>query len=146
MLNRKNLEQLLGRKPIVGFTCSTFDLFHAGHVVMLQEAKEQCDYLIVGLLSDPTISRPTTKNKPIQSMFERYLQVFACSFVDQIIPFQTEEEICDIIKTFNPDIRIVGEEYEGKDFTGKDLCPIYYNKRRHSFSSTELRNRIKNAA
>lgn len=143
-LDKKMLEQKLGRKPIIGFTCSTFDLFHAGHVVMLQDAKEMCDYLIVGLLSDPTIDRPETKNKPIQTMLERYIQVSSCKYVDEVIPFQTEQEIIDIILTINPDIRIVGEEYEGKDHTGKGLCKVHYNKRRHSFSTTELRKRIEN--
>lgn len=133
-------------KPIdevkIGFTASSFDLFHAGHVVMLREAKELCDYLIVGLLVDPTVDRPETKNKPIQSLFERYLQVSACKYVDEVIPFATEQEIIDIILTINPDIRIVGEEYKNVEHTGKGLCPIHYNKRRHSFSSTELRERI----
>lgn len=144
MLNRKELAQRLNRAPIIGFTCSTFDLFHPGHVAMLQEAKEQCDYLIVGLLSDPTIDRPQTKNKPVQTMFERWLQVAACRFVDEVVPFQTEAEICDIILTLKPDIRIVGEEYRDIDFTGKNLCPVYFNSRKHSFSSTNLRQRIKN--
>lgn len=143
MLNRKKLKIEIGREPIIGITFSCFDLFHPGHVAMLQEAKEQCDYLIVGLLSDPTISRPETKAKPIQTMFERWLQVASCRFVDEIIPWQIEEEICDIVLTIRPDIRIVGEEYRDKNFTGKDLCPIYYNSRKHSFSSTELRTRLK---
>lgn len=140
--NLNELTARLGRKPILGFTCSSFDLFHAGHIAMLAEAKTLCDYLIVGLLTDPTIDRPNEKNKPIQTVFERYLQLNACKFVDHIIPFSTEQEIIDIILTINPDIRIVGEEYEGKNHTGKDLCPIHYNKRRHSFSSSELRNRV----
>jgi glycerol-3-phosphate cytidylyltransferase len=142
MLNRKLLEEKLGRKPVIGFTCSTFDLFHPGHVAMLQEAKEQCDYLLVGLLSDPTIDRPDTKNKPVQTMFERWLQVAACKFVDEVVPFQTEAEICDIVLTMRPDIRIVGEEYRDTDFTGRHLCPIYYNSRKHSFSSTNIRERM----
>ena len=129
----------------IGFTCSTFDLFHAGHVAMLAEAKNQCDILYVGLLADPTIDRPDTKNKPIQTMFERYLQLDSCKYVDHIIPFQTEQEICDIILTYNFDIRIVGEEYRNVEFTGHDLCPIHYNTRRHSFSSSELRERVENA-
>jgi glycerol-3-phosphate cytidylyltransferase len=128
----------------IGFTCSTFDLFHAGHIMMLKEAKSHCDYLIVGLQTDPTIDRPDTKNKPIQSMFERWLQVAACSFVDEVIPFATEQEICDIILTLRPDIRIVGEEYRDINFTGKGLCNVYYNERKHSFSSTSMRERIKN--
>lgn len=133
----KNIEDVK-----IGITFSTFDLLHAGHIVMLQEAKSLCDYLIVGLLIDPTISRPHEKNKPIQSPFERYIQLTACKYVDEIIPFTTEEEIVDMILTIQPDIRIVGEEYKGKQHTGVGLCPIHYNKRKHSFSSSDLRNRI----
>jgi glycerol-3-phosphate cytidylyltransferase len=141
-LDRKKLHQKLGRKPVIGFTCSTFDLFHAGHVVMLQESKELCDYLVVGLLTDPTKDRPETKNKPIQSIMERYIQVSACQYVDEIVPFESEKDLIDLILTINPDIRIVGEEYKGTDHTGVGLCPIHYNKRRHSFSTTQLRERI----
>lgn len=126
----------------VGFTCSTFDLFHAGHVAMLREAKTMCDYLIVGLLVDPTVDRPYTKLKPVQTVFERYLQLKGCRYVDEIIPFTTEQEIVDIILTMNPYIRFVGEEYKGMNHTGLGLCEIYYNKRRHSFSSTELKDRV----
>ena len=141
-LNRVLLREKLGRKPIIGFTCSAFDLFHAGHVVMLQESKEMCDYLIVGLLIDPTVDRADTKNKPIQSVIERYLQVAGCKYVDEIIPFEKEQDIVDLILTINPDIRIVGEEYENTNHTGKGLCTIHYNKRRHSFSTSELRDRV----
>lgn len=126
----------------VGFTCSTFDLFHAGHNVMLQEAKSLCDYLVVGLLIDPTVDRPESKNKPVQSSVERYIQVASCKYVDEVIPFETEKDLEDIIMVVNPDIRIVGEEYRGTDHTGVGLCPIHYNKRRHSFSSTDLRERV----
>lgn len=133
-------------KPVeevrIGFTASTFDLFHAGHIVMLQEARSLCDYLIVGLLVDPTKDRPDTKNAPIQSVFERYVQVSSCRVVDEVIPFETEKDLEDMILTINPDIRIVGEEYKDTNHTGKDLCPIHYNKRRHSFSSTDLRKRV----
>jgi len=135
----------IGKDPndlVIGFTASTFDLFHAGHIVMLQEAKTKCDYLIVGLLTDPTKDRPDIKNKPIQSIFERYVQVASCRWVDEIIPFESEQDLEDMILTLNPDIRIVGEEYKDKQHTGKGLSPIHYNKRRHSFSSTELRQRI----
>ncbi len=141
-LDKKELAGKLGREPIVGFTCSTFDLFHAGHVVMLQESKSLCDYLVVGLLTDPTIDRAETKNKPIQSVMERYLQLAACKYVDEIIPFESEKDLVDLILTINPDIRIVGEEYKGTDHTGVGLCPIHYNKRRHSFSTTQLRERV----
>tara|TARA_A200000159_G_C7337139_1_gene345564 strand:+ start:5200 stop:5655 length:456 start_codon:yes stop_codon:yes gene_type:complete len=141
-LDKKKLANEIGKDPVVGFTCSTFDLFHAGHVVMLQESKSLCDYLVVGLLTDPTIDRPDTKNKPVQSVMERYLQLAACKYVDEIIPFGSEQDLVDLILTINPDIRIVGEEYKGTDHTGVGLCPIHYNKRRHSFSTTQLRERV----
>ena len=128
----------------IGLTVGTFDLFHAGHVAMMREAKDHCDYLIVGLVSDPTISHPKTKNKPIQTMFERWLQVSSCRYVDLIVPINTEEEIVQIIQTLRPNIRILGEEYQDKDFLGKELCENYYNFRKHAFSSTELRTRISN--
>jgi len=130
----------------IGFTCSAFDLLHAGHIVMLQEAKSLCDYLICGLLTDPTVDRPDQKNKPIQTPFERYVQLAGCKYVDEVIPFTTEQEIVDMILTIQPHIRIVGEEYENTAHTGKGLCPIHYNKRRHSFSSTDLRKRVTNAS
>ncbi len=127
----------------VGFVCSVFDLFHAGHVLMLKEAKTQCDYLIVGLQTDPTIDRPETKNKPVQSMFERFAQVDGCKYVDEIVPYATEKELLDILLSYPIDVRIIGEEYQGKQFTGCELeLPIYFNKRRHSFSSSELRKRL----
>lgn len=129
----------------VGFTCSCFDLFHAGHVLMLQEAKSQCDHLIVGLQTDPTIDRPQ-KNKPIQSITERYIQLSACKYVDEIIVYATEKDLIDILKAFPIDVRILGEEYITRPFTGDDIdMEFYYNKRQHSFSTTELRERIANA-
>ena len=133
----------------VGITCSRFDLFHAGHVKMLQEAKENCDYLIVALQTDPTIDRPQ-KRKPIQSLVERYIQVMGCKYVDEIVPYQTEKELEEIFSSFKINIRIIGDDYRGKEFTAKDICAsrgidIYYNKRDHNFSSTELKNRIKDA-
>ena len=106
----------------VGITFSTFDLLHAGHIAMLREAKSQCDYLIVGLQSDPTIDRPDTKNKPIQTMFERYLQIKAVEYVDEVIPYQTEKDVIDVLQTLPIDVRILGKEYKEKDFTGKDVC------------------------
>jgi len=132
----------------VGITFSTFDLLHAGHIAMLRDAKEQCDYLIVGLQSDPTIDRPDTKNKPIQSMFERYLQLKAVKYIDEVIPYETEQDLKDILKTLNIDVRILGEEYRDREFTGREICKqrdisLYFNKRDHRFSSTDLRNRIK---
>lgn len=127
----------------IGFTCSTFDLFHAGHVLMLEEAKKQCDFLIVGLQTDPTIDRPDTKNKPVQGVFERWAQLKACRFIDQIIPYESESELLDLLQSFPIDVRIIGKEYKDKPFTGSHLCmEYYYNERRHSFSTTELRQRV----
>lgn len=127
----------------IGFTCSCFDLFHAGHIMMLKEAKSICDYLIVGLQTDPTVDRPE-KNKPIQSIFERFVQLEACKYVDEIIVYATEKELLDILHSYPINVRIVGDEYKNKDFTGKDLehVEIYYNSRKHSFSTTELRGRV----
>lgn len=129
----------------IGFTCSTFDLFHAGHIMMLKDAKEQCDYLIVGLQTDPTIDR-AEKNKPVQSVFERFVQLDACKYVDEVVVYATEKELLDILQSYDIDVRIIGEEYESKSFTGKELpIEMYYNKRRHSFSTTELRKRVQEA-
>lgn len=130
----------------IGITCSTFDLFHAGHVKMLEEAKKHCDYLIVALQTDPTIDRPE-KNKPIQSILERYIQVDACVHVDQIVPYATEKDLEDIFASFDLDVRIIGDEYAMKNFTGRQICEkrgikIVYNTREHSFSSSELRKRV----
>jgi glycerol-3-phosphate cytidylyltransferase len=126
-----------------GFTCSTFDLFHAGHLLMLEEAKKQCDYLIVGLQTDPTIDRPKEKNKPVQSVFERFIQLEACKYVDKVIPYATEKELVDILLSYPIDVRILGEEYMEKDFTGMELgMEFYFNQRKHSFSTTELRQRV----
>jgi glycerol-3-phosphate cytidylyltransferase len=146
-IDKKELAKKLDKpieEVVVGFTASSFDLMHAGHIVMLQESKQLCDYLIVGLLTDPTLDRPDTKNKPIQSIFERYVQVASCQYVDEVIPFESEKDLEDMIRTINPDIRICGEEYKGKEHTGKGLCHIHYNKRRHSFSTSELRERVSN--
>mgnify|MGYP000999192652 CR=1 FL=1 len=129
----------------VGFTCSCFDLFHAGHIMMLQEAKDQCDYLIVGLQTDPTLDRPE-KNKPVQSITERYIQLSACKYVDEIIVYATEKDLVDVLNAFPIDVRILGEEYSNRSFTGDAIeMEFYFNKRQHSFSTTELRNRIKSA-
>ena len=130
----------------VGFTASSFDLLHAGHISMLQEAKRVCDYLICGLQTDPTIDRPE-KNRPIQNVSERHIQLDAVRYVDEIIPYTTEEELCQLIALIHPDVRIIGEEYEPKDFTAKKYCieqgiEIYYNKRRHGYSSSFLRKRL----
>lgn len=125
-----------------GFTCSAFDLFHTGHVLMLKEAKSQCDYLIAGLQTDPTIDRPE-KMKPIQSVFERYVQLSGCKYVDEVVVYDTEEDLVNVLKAMNIHVRILGEEYQGKNFTGKDLhMNFYFNRRSHDFSSTELKQRI----
>tara|TARA_B100000925_G_scaffold112290_1_gene83033 strand:- start:2531 stop:2938 length:408 start_codon:yes stop_codon:yes gene_type:complete len=131
----------------IGFTCSTFDLLHAGHVQMLREAKEQCDYLICGLQVDPSVDRKE-KNSPVQTLVERYSQLHACRYVDEIIPYQTEEDLEDILRMYHLDVRILGEEYRERDFTGKNICQgrnveLYFNKRDHRFSTTDLRNRVK---
>ncbi len=130
----------------IGFTCSTFDLFHAGHIMMLKEAKKQCDHLIVGLQTDPTIDRDW-KNKPIQSVFERYEQLKACKYIDEILVYETEEDLINILLSYPINVRILGQEYEQEDFTGKWEChnkgiEIYYNRREHNFSTTELRQRV----
>ena len=130
----------------VGFTASCFDLFHAGHIMMLKEAKSQCDYLIVALQTDPTLDRPE-KNKPIQSVFERFVQLDACKYVDEVVVYATEKDLMDILLSYPIDVRIIGNEYEHRHFTGKELdIPIYYNSRKHSFSTTELRERVTNAS
>jgi glycerol-3-phosphate cytidylyltransferase len=134
----------------VGFTCSTFDLFHAGHIMMLKEARTQCDYLIVGLQTDPTIDRPLEKNKPIQSVFERYEQLKACKYVDEVLVYATEKDLVDILLSYPINVRILGNEYEHKSFTGRQECidrgiQFYFNKRDHSFSTTELRQRVVDA-
>jgi glycerol-3-phosphate cytidylyltransferase len=129
----------------IGFTCSTFDLFHAGHIMMLKEARTQCDYLIVGLQTDPTIDRKE-KNKPIQGIFERYVQLQACKYVDEIVVYATEKELLDVLQSYPIDVRILGEEYADKPFTGEHLdMELYFNRRRHSFSTTELRQRVVDA-
>ena len=130
----------------VGFTCSAFDLLHAGHVQMLRDAKEQCDYLIAGLQVDPSIDRPN-KNTPVQSVVERYTQLKAVSYVDEIIPYVTEADLEDILSMYHIDVRILGEEYREKDFTGKDICKkrgiqLHFNRRDHRFSSSDLRQRV----
>lgn len=131
----------------IGFTCSTFDLLHAGHVTMLEEAKRNCDYLIVGLQVDPTLDRPDSKNPPIQSIVERQIQLAAVKYVDEIVMYSTERDLEDLLLTLPINIRILGVEYKDKDFTGKQICKqrgieLLYNGRDHSFSSTSLRKRV----
>ena len=129
----------------VGFTCGAFDLLHAGHIVMLEEAKDNCDFLMVGLQTDPTLDR-SDKNKPVQSIYERFIQLNGIKYVDEVIPYDREETLVDILNTKPIDVRFVGEEYEEKQFTGSHLpIEIYYTSRQHTFSSTDLRKRVRNA-
>jgi glycerol-3-phosphate cytidylyltransferase len=124
-----------------GFTCSCFDLLHAGHISMLREAKTVCDYLIVGLQTDPSIDG--RKKKPVQSVYERYTQLEACKYVDKIVPYDSEHDLYNLLVTLNIDIRIIGEDYMEKPFTGMDLdTPVYFNKRKHFWSSTDLKRRV----
>jgi len=127
---------------IVGVTASCFDLLHAGHVAMLKEAKSHCDYLICCLQVDPSLDRPE-KNKPVQSLVERYIQIKGTRYVDEVVPYSSEQDLMEILTTYQIDIRFIGEEYRDKPFTGHELdIPIYYNARKHSFSSSELRKRM----
>lgn len=128
----------------IGITFSAFDLLHAGHIKMLEDAKRQCDYLIVGMQTDPTIDRPE-KNKPIQTVVERYIQLKACRMVDEIVPYATEQDLEDILRAFKIDVRILGDEYQEKNFTGRAYCEekgieLYFNSRDHRFSSSGLRH------
>jgi len=134
----------------IGITFSTFDMLHAGHIAMLSEAKNHCDYLICGLQTDPTIDRPDTKNKPVQSIVERQIQLSACRYVDEVVVYQTEQDLRDLLLILPVDVRILGIEYADKDFSGRDECidrniEIVYNGRDHSFSSSSLRKRVAEA-
>jgi len=134
----------------IGITFSTFDLLHAGHVAMLAEAKNHCDYLIAGLQTDPTIDRPDSKNPPVQSIVERQIQLACNRFVDEIVVYQTEKDLEDILLTLPIDVRILGVEYQDKEFTGRDICKkrgieLVFNGRDHSFSSSSLRKRVAEA-
>lgn len=136
-------------KPIIGFTCGSFDLFHAGHNIMLRDCKTRCDKLVVGLHTNPNTSRPT-KNIPLQTMYERYTQLKNCKWVDEIIPYDTEDDLMNLLSSTPMDVRFLGEDYIDKEFTGDNLCQemgikIIYLPRKHRFSSTELRERIKHA-
>jgi len=131
---------------IKGFTCGTMDLLHAGHILMLKECKEQCDYLIVGLQTDPTLDRPE-KNKPIETIEERKIRLEGCKYVDEIIIYDTEADLYQLLQKLKPDKRFVGADYKNKHFTGDDLpIHIVYNSRNHNFSSSNLRTRIENAS
>ena len=149
ILTGKIIRAMKTLNKTVGFTCSTFDLLHAGHIAMLREAKDQCDYLICGLQTDPTIDRPDTKNKPVQTLVERYSQLTSVKYVDEIVPYQTEQDLIDILSMYHIDVRVLGEEYREKDFTGKDICrkrgiELHFNTREHRFSTTDLRERVNN--
>jgi glycerol-3-phosphate cytidylyltransferase len=131
----------------IGITFSTFDMLHAGHIAMLSEAKNHCDYLICGLQTDPTIDRPDTKNKPVQSIVERQIQLAACRYVDEVVVYQTEQDLVDLLLILPLDVRILGVEYEDKPFSGRDECydrniDLVFNGRDHSFSSSSLRKRV----
>ena len=131
----------------IGFNCSSFDLLHAGHVTMLKMEKQLCDYLIVALQVDPTIDRPGVKNKPSQSVYERYVQLQACKYVDEILVYSTEADLLNLIQTQTMHIRFLSEEYLNRDFTGKQYCmdngiELFYHKRQHTYSTTDLRNRV----
>ena len=133
----------------IGITFSAFDLLHAGHIKMLEDAKRQCDFLICGLQTDPTLDRPE-KNKPVQTVVERYIQLKGCKYVDQIVPYATEQDLEDVLRSFNIDVRIVGDEYREKNFTGRAYCEekgieLYFNSRDHRFSSSGLRKIVANA-
>jgi glycerol-3-phosphate cytidylyltransferase len=141
------IKELREQGKTIGITFSTFDLLHAGHIAMLSEAKNHCDYLIAGLQTDPTIDRPDTKNRPIQSIVERQIQLAACRYVDEVVVYQTEQDLIDLLLILPLNVRVLGVEYEGKKFTGDEACyqrgiKIVFNGRDHSFSSTSLRERI----
>ena len=142
-----HIKQLKSEGKRIGITFSTFDMLHAGHIAMLSEARNHCDYLIAGLQTDPTIDRPDTKNKPIQSVVERQIQLAACRYVDEVVVYQTEQDLIDLLLILPIDVRILGVEYEDKNFTGRNECSgrnieIVFNRRDHSFSSSSLRKRV----
>ena len=141
------IKELKAQGLKIGITFSTFDMLHAGHIAMLSEAKNHCDYLIAGLQTDPTIDRPDTKNPPVQSIVERQIQLSATRFVDEIVVYQTEQDLIDLLLILPVDVRILGVEYENRDFTGKKECwdreiELVFNGRDHSFSSSSLRKRV----
>ena len=142
-----HIKRLKAEGKKIGITFSTFDMLHAGHIAMLSEAKNHCDYLIAGLQTDPTIDRPDTKNSPIQSVVERQIQLAACRYVDEVVVYQTEQDLIDLLLILPLDVRILGVEYEGKHFTGDEECytrgiELVFNERDHSFSSSSLRKRV----
>ena len=142
-----HIKRLKAEGKRIGITFSTFDMLHAGHIAMLSEAKNHCDYLICGLQTDPTIDRPETKNRPIQSVVERQIQLAACRYVDEVVVYQTEQDLVDLLLILPLDVRVLGVEYEGKQFSGQGECydrgiEIVFNGRDHSFSSSSLRKRV----
>ena len=142
-----HIKQLKADGKKIGITFSTFDMLHAGHIAMLSEAKNHCDYLICGLQTDPTIDRPETKNKPIQSIVERQIQLSACRYVDEVVVYQTEQDLIDLLLILPVDVRVLGVEYENKEFSGQAECyqrgiELVFNGRDHSFSSSSLRRRV----
>jgi glycerol-3-phosphate cytidylyltransferase len=145
-----HIKELKTQGKKIGITFSTFDMLHAGHVAMLSEARNHCDYLICGLQTDPTIDRPDTKNKPIQSIVERQIQLAACRYVDEVVVYQTEQDLIDLLLILPLDVRILGTEYEDKNFTGRNEgagrgVQVIFNQRDHSFSSSSLRKRVAEA-
>jgi glycerol-3-phosphate cytidylyltransferase len=141
------IKELKEQGKKIGITFSTFDMLHAGHIAMLSEAKNHCDYLIAGLQTDPTIDRPDTKNHPIQSIVERQIQLGACRYVDEVVVYQTEQDLRDLLLILPVNVRILGVEYENSDFSGRAECcdrniDIVFNGRDHSFSSSSLRKRV----
>jgi glycerol-3-phosphate cytidylyltransferase len=145
-----HIKQLKSEGKRIGITFSTFDMLHAGHIAMLSEAKNHCDYLIAGLQTDPTIDRPDTKNQPVQSIVERQIQLSACRYVDEVVVYQTEEDLIDLLLILPVDVRILGVEYQGQDFTGQEEgalrgIELVFNGRDHSFSSSSLRRRVAKA-
>jgi glycerol-3-phosphate cytidylyltransferase len=142
-----HIKQLKAEGKKVGITFSTFDMLHAGHIAMLSEAKNHCDYLIAGLQTDPTIDRPDTKNRPVQSIVERQIQLAACRYVDEVVVYSTEQDLVDLLLILPVDVRILGIEYQEQYFTGMNECEIrniqiVFNGRDHSFSSSSLRKRV----
>ena len=145
-----HIKQLKAEGKRIGIVFSAFDMLHAGHIAMLSEAKNHCDYLIAGLQTDPTIDRPEQKNPPVQSIVERQIQLNACRYVDEVVVYQTEQDLVDLLLILPVDVRILGEEYYDKDFTGREEgitrgIELVFNSRDHSFSSSSLRRRVAKA-